>query len=217
MASDEAEPRRPSHQAELQDFIRWIDKNSVNGLNAKGEPTPFMPQPKLKEYLRQGTRMQSLIGQVFEPHAPPVHAATHTILENCTAIFAILVRIGYGKFIGEFSRRKELFDDRLPYLAKPANFPISDNSFFQKFEKEQWRFCVHNFSKEDTDIQIEDRCILPIISQTKIAEGGTADIFKIVIHNYYDALDPLANVPGDPASIRKVSFIPIVSHNGAQK
>ncbi|KIX03656.1 uncharacterized protein Z518_07209 [Rhinocladiella mackenziei CBS 650.93] len=201
MGSNQAQP---THKAEIQDFIRWIDDNSIQGLTSDSSSAPFMPQKRLTEYIRQGTRLRNLLKELFSPTDPPVHVEPDAILKNCTAVLAILVRIEYGRYIEEFVRHRELFDNHLPFLTMPANFPRSNNEgvFFKKFDEEQWRFCAHIFSRARIDDQISASYILPITSKEKIAEGGTANVFRIQIHPDYDELDPPTG-DSDESHVRK--------------
>jgi hypothetical protein len=182
--------QQPTHKAEVLGLIQWIDENSAQGIDAFGKRTPFMPQNALKQYLSQKNRLRDLLKALFDPEDLPVYVSPTSILAKCISVFAILVRIRKGRYIGEFLRHRELFDHQLPFRTRPPDFPSlsNDDPFFDDFCKEQWRFCAHTFSDGEDDIRISEPCILPILTKESLEEGGTADLFKVTLHADYDKL-----------------------------
>nr|KAK5446067.1 hypothetical protein LTR18_003986 [Exophiala xenobiotica] len=187
--------QQPTHKAEILDLIRWIDDNSEQGIDAFGNRVPFMPENALKQYLSQKNRLPDLLKALFDPGEPPANVSSNSILASYISVFAILVRIHKGQYIGAFLRHKaELSDHQLPFRARPPDFPSlsNDDPFFDDFCKEQWRFCAHNFSDGEDDIHISESYILPILAKESLEDGGTADLCRVTIHADYDKIQSSA-------------------------
>jgi hypothetical protein len=185
--------QQPTHKAEILGLIQWIDENSAQGIDTFGKRAPFMPQNALKQYLSQKNRLRDLLKALFDPEDPPAIVSPKSILTNCISVFAILMRIQKGRYIGEFLRYRELFDRQLPFLTRPTAFPSlsNDDRFFSDFYKEQWRFCAHTFADGEVDIRISESCILPVLAKESLEDGGTADLYKVALHTDYDKLQSL--------------------------
>ncbi|KAK6365008.1 uncharacterized protein PV06_04457 [Exophiala oligosperma] len=183
--------RQPTHKAVILDLIKWVDDNSVNGIDAVGDPAPFMPTKDLREHLRDKNRLRDILKALFEPEEAPTNVSPTAILTSCTSVFAILIRIQKGAYISEFLRHRVLFDHQLPFLTKPPAFPsIPNDDFYDRFCKEQWRFCAHTFTDGYDDLHIPDSYILPILTTEALDEDGTADVQKVTLHPEYDRIQP---------------------------
>ncbi|KIW14937.1 hypothetical protein PV08_07724 [Exophiala spinifera] len=189
MASIQA--RQPTHKAVILDLIKWVDENSVDGVDAAGACARFMPTKDLREYIKDKYRLRDILKALFEPEDPPTNVSPAAILTSCTSVFAILIRIQKGAYISEFLRHGELFDNHLPFLTKPPAFPsVPNDDFFDRFCKEQWRFCAHTFKDGYDDLHISNSYILPILKTETLVEGGAADVQKVTLHPEYDKIQP---------------------------
>lgn len=110
-------------------------------------------------------------------------------------VFTILTLIGKGAYIEHFAEHDNLSDTHLPFLSKPAHFPTdpADKTFWDSFFEKQFVFCAHHFYYYENYKQLEELCILPIISKELLAQGGSAAIYKIKLHPFYNKLNPTAD------------------------
>lgn len=184
---------QPDHAAPvIQELLEWVPKNSINGTNGP-LATPnhlFMPLPDLEAYLKAQSRTSKLLHALYFERD---HHVVVDILEKWyIRVFTILTLIGKGRYIEHFVQHHNLRDPQLPFLEKPAHFPIdpSDPTFWNSFYEEQFAFCPHYFRFNENYTTLEDLCILPIISKEKLGQGGSAAIYKIKLHSYYDQLHP---------------------------
>lgn len=197
--------RQPTHKAVILDLIKWVDDNSVYGVDVAGNPAPFMPTKDLREHLRDKNRLRDILKALFEPEEPPTNVSPAAIVNSCTSVFAILVRIQKGAYVSEFLRHRELFDHQLPFLTKPPAFPsIPNDDFYECFCKEQWRFCAHTFRDGHDDLHIPDSYILPILTTQVLDEGGAADVQKVTLHPEYDKIQPSTQGTEESGRSRKV-------------
>ena len=181
----------------VQEFIEWVRDHCIDGTNGPSAMPnrPFMPFPSLQAYLKAHNRMSKLLRAMYSERDYH-HAVTH--LENWyTIVFSILILIGKGNYIMEFSQHTNLRDHHLPFLGKPLHFPTDpdDPTFWSKFCEEQFAFCAHTLEYNDIHTKLEDSCILPIVSKEELARGGSAAIYKILLHPYYDKLNSAADDP----------------------
>ena len=108
--------------------------------------------------------------------------------ECCLLIFSILIELGCGTLIDEFSRR-EKFDRDLPIdlvwlkdnleEMRPQNGDA--DALADQFNTIQWKFCPAKFDLNMSRTFIQNR-IVPICRKEAINEkGGTAQLFQIEI------------------------------------
>ena len=184
---------QPDHAAPvIQEFLEWLPKNYIKGTNGPSATLnrPFMPLPDLQAYLEAEKRISKLLKAL---HVENLHEnLIETLGSHYIRVFTILTLIGKGKYIEVFVQHRNLRDSQLPFLEKPAHFPIDPNctTFWDSFFQEQFTFCPHYFCPNENHLKLEDPCILPIISKTVLGHGGSAFIYKIKLHHYYDKLSP---------------------------
>lgn len=189
---------QPDHAAPIvQDLLEWVPKHCVGGTNgSSATPTGrFLPLPDLKAYLNAEKRIIKLLRALY--HEREDQVIDIDILEKWyIRVFTILILIGKGRYIEHFSQHHNLRDPQLPFLEKPAHFPIDPNDpyFWQSFYDIQFAFCAHYFRYNENQAKLEDLCILPILSKEVLGQGGSAAIYKIKLHPYYDQLDPATEV-----------------------
>ena len=187
---------QPDHAASvIQEFLEWLPKNYINGTNGPSATLnrPFMPLPDLQTYLRAENRITKLLGalQVESLH----QGLIETLGNHYIRVFTILTLIGKGRYIGHFVSHRNLRDSQLPFLEKPAHFPIEPNfpNFWESFYEQQFTLCPHSFGANENLLKLEDPCILPIISKKVLAHGGSAFIYKIKLHPFYDKLSSVGD------------------------
>ena len=182
--------------SEIQAFLHWVrqahcTKNGDATTNALS--CSFVPYSKLVEYLDPRLRLQRLLDALFREQDPVDRPDAKSIARGYLRAFAILLCIGRGRFITYFLEHESLNDQKLPFLARPTNFPISSSDFFDAFNQRQWAFCVGNL-KYGMHVHLETHRILPIIESEKIGSGGSAVIYKIKVLDEYNELEPSRDI-----------------------
>ena len=200
--SAQGSPYRQSFAIEeVQSFSRWLRSRERTGItfyaNVACERS-FIPDIDIigffGRYLRPQSEadtwgVESLVSAATQNNpVDPEDVARH-----CPKVFAILTCIGYPEFIYAFVGEDQLQDRRLPFGSdKKALFPFVEpgQTFFDDFEREQWRFCVEELKFGHAHMTFDGRQILPIKKVTAIERGVgvSAIVHKIVIHGEYDSL-----------------------------
>lgn len=163
----------------------------------------FIPDLKVKELTVAGIRKML---RALWPDDLPVQV--ETVQADYAKVFCILLRIAQGYFIEHFVKHDSLCDSKLPFEAKPPNFPPSpDDELFAQFYAIQWMFCAPTFRYNKIN-QEWNNYILPIILKEDLARGGTATTSKIMLHGAYNRLDPT----GDTDKVRTHGTALIMYH-----
>ena len=180
-------------ESEVQAFLQWMHQAQCTenrDTTPEGSPRRFVPYSKLVAYLDPRTRLQRLLDTLFLRQDPVERPDAQSIARYYLRTFSILLCIGRGQFITYFQEHESLKDQKLPFLARPTNFPASTTAdFFDAFKQKQWEFCVESL-KNDMHVYLEKDRILPIIESEKIALGGSAVIYKITVLKEYNELEP---------------------------
>ena len=184
--------RDPATEA-YQDFVAWVDENSV--LGARGAAAEinyaFLPVTRLQSYFDR-RQLSKLLEVLFKDDVPPDH---RILREKYSKVFCILLYIGKREYIEHFMQHESLNDQRLPFdPQRPTHFPRdpNDQEFFSNFYKTQCMLCVPKFHYNIAEKFEKDR-ILPITEKCRIDARGSAKIYRIKIHEAYDGLVPLGN------------------------
>ena len=170
-----------------------------------------MPLPDLEIYLKSDRRTSRLLRALYSGREYSV--VVETVEKWYIRAFTILILIGKGEYIEHFTRHSNLRDGPPPFLEKPTHFPVdpSDPHFWAKFYKEQFKFYAHNFRRNDNLI-VDDAYVLPIVVKELLGTGGSAAIYRIELHPFYDELgiaagksdvSPLAYQLGAPANVKQ--------------
>lgn len=110
------------------------------------------------------------------------------VLKSYLRPFAILLCIGSGHMISYFVEHPSLQDRCLPFSVEPQDFPVSTSrNLFRAFYEEQWKFCALRL-EYNRGYRLPDEYILPIISKEQIGDGGSANLYKIVVDESYNSL-----------------------------
>ncbi|CAK4030412.1 SPS1, Serine threonine kinase [Lecanosticta acicola] len=183
---------QPDHSQALQELLQWIERRSISSYDietgAVDSGRVFMPNTSVENYFQEHNckRTKDLLAAVYpDEDAPPAR----DIAETCPRIFCILTLISKTKYIRFFTKRNTLLDNRLPFEARPKDFPTSpsDPSFFENFKKHQWRFCAPDLEGR-SGRRFDDEEILPISELKKAGGGGSATVYKATIHTEHDRL-----------------------------
>ena len=182
---------QPDHAAVvIQELLEWVPKHCINGTNGPSAAPnhPFMPLPDLEAYLKAHNRTSKLLRAIYPEREHPV--TVPSLEESYIRVFTILILIGKGRYIEYVLRYSNLRDSRLPFLQELAHFPIDPNdpTFRRSFYEKQFAFSPHCFYYNENLIMLEDLCILPITSKEVLGRSGSAAIYKIKLHDYYDQL-----------------------------
>jgi hypothetical protein len=119
---------QPDDDIFIQQILSWAKTN-------RNFSSAYPDVEKPREYFKKVyyKRLLNIFTALFRPEDPP-HLAEE-IVQNCTAVFCILLHIGKGKYIDRFVEHSSLGDLKLPLDpdAPPARFPQSttDSKFFE--------------------------------------------------------------------------------------
>ena len=178
---------------QIQELLEWVPRHSKPD-NDPPSTIPnylFMPLPDLKNYLKTDRRTSRLLRAIYSGREHSV--AVETVENWYIRAFTILILIGKGEYIEHFTQHPNLRDGPLPFLEQPAHFPIDpiDPHFWSKFYQKQFAFYAHIFRPKDNLI-LENAIVLPIVSKDILGSGGSAVIYKIELHPFYDELGTAA-------------------------
>ena len=202
---------QPDHAAvDIQDLFEWVPKHCINGTNGSSASPdhPFMPLLDLQAYFRAHHRTHKILRALFFEREPgALHSLVQPLEARYLRVFTILILLGKGRFIEHFIQYHNLRDDLLPFLTEPQHFPIDPNdpTFWDSFYKKQFAYCPH-FFRHNENYRLEDLLILPITTKEVISRGGSATLYKIKLHPYYDKLYQAADTT--TASPSLCSIIP---------
>lgn len=159
----------------------------------------YVPDQKIIEYFTADRNIKKLLERLDPDNTLVPYQ--DTIVNEYRKVFCILLMIGRAQHIRTFIKHDNLNDGKLPFEGKPPQFPLAldGQDFFQRFQEVQWQFCAMPFTY-NMDLVYNDARILPIMTKDAIGSGGSSLIFKVVINQKYDKLDP----PGGAEKVRMV-------------
>ena len=152
---------------------------------------PFMPNDRIRNYFtKQNYHELRCIISALLLDVTSIHP--HEIVSKYSSVFCTLLSIGKGAYIEHFRHYDNLSDLALPFDpdSPPANLPEAARrpEFLRCFCEAQWKFCAASFDYPVADKHYERERILPIIEKTRLAGGGTANLWLIKIHSSYNNL-----------------------------
>ena len=192
-----------SHMAHVQEFIEWVRDVSEKYQMRGGQS--FIPFSELRSYL--GTyRVEKLLDEVLLTDMLSTAHMVPTIRSSYLRVFAILLNINKGHLIKELICEPGLSDLSLPIQGqheKSKYLAGKDSLFWNSFARKQWLFCAQPL--DDTpNLEILPDYILPIIESDYLYRGGSAEVYRIRIHEGYNMLKVSFPSPGSLSSI----FVP---------
>ena len=147
----------------------------------------YVPLPETRRYLND-SRTENLLKSLYGNNGDDI-PATNYVISGFLRPFAILVSIGYGKWIHLFLQKQTLRDEKFPVRSKPPDFPeSSDDELWRLFFARQWKFYPESLVLNMEDWQLCEHHILPIQDVVHVDSGGTSDIFKFKLDPDYDRL-----------------------------
>ena len=188
--------RQPDHSREVQDLFDKIEHESLNAYDitrpAASHPhEKFIPIGKIEIYFQENSyeRTKRLLRAVFGAN-PPVSA--RDVAEKCCRVFCILANLSQIRFIDTFLRNLYLWDDRLPFDQgqRPTHFPkdTSMTDFYERFCREQWRYCAPALYDTTSPTRFEEQSILPFIGLEMVGGGGSSVVYKATAQAQHDKL-----------------------------
>lgn len=180
------------HNDALQAFHKWRTSSAAlwpgtGGPNFETE-CQFIPRSKLEDYFRDPHRLENLLKAVLNEEERTAVDVNY-VRSHYSRSFATLLCIGEGRLIRHFQQYESLRDEKLPHNTPPDDFAIMLPDIFEKFESAQRPFCASNLDYS-MNRRYKEKEIIPIISKEKIGEGGSAIVYKIVVHEDYNLLRP---------------------------
>lgn len=173
----------------LQDFQAWIWRERVTG--SQDDYTAgledFIPAGEVAAYLRQPGKLTGILTALFGDNRD--HIDPRQLLNRYSVVFAILVSIDHGQYIGNFTPHDALCDARLPFTERPKRFPLdqgSSNLFYERFATAQARFCAPKFTEGHCEFEAEER--LPFLEKEFIDDGGSAKVYRVKLHAEHDLI-----------------------------
>ncbi|KAG8534060.1 uncharacterized protein KY384_000903 [Bacidia gigantensis] len=179
----------------IQEFLLWVQGNRCP---EQDDPTStfrsryFIPYTRLKSYLGSTKKLERLLDALYPGQDASELPPRKNITEQYLRTFSILLCIGMGRFVKHFVQHDSLQDSKLPFTSRPARFPVSSDpnfDIFELFQRRQWEFCAQTL-KYDMHNYFDTESVLPIIRRKKIAEGGSARVYKIELEAEYNELEP---------------------------
>lgn len=179
---------QPNWKKPLHDFKAWIWRARVSG--SQGDYTAglddFVPAGEVEAYLRQPDKLGDILGALLGDGDDEIDA--QQLVDRYSVVFAILVAIDYGAYIGRFLPHASLRDAKLPFAERPRSFPnqgLSD-TFFQQFQIEQARFCAPKIYEGIHKFEVE--ACLPFLEKKLVGEGGSAKVYRVKLHANHNRL-----------------------------
>lgn len=147
----------------------------------------FIPAGEVAAYLHHPGRLQAILVALFGDDGG--HIVPRELRARYSVVFAILVSIDHGKYIGNFISHDALCDARLPFTERPKRFPLDQGApdvFFEKFSAAQARFCAPKFTEGHHKFEWDER--LPFLEKMFIDDGGSAKVYRVKLHAEHDQL-----------------------------
>jgi len=194
-----ADPEQQNWKPSIERFLGFvIDRNCTHEIIEPGDSDdcppkktrPFMPLDQIQYYFgaHNYSELRGVLAALFSPDdlIPP-----RDIYPKYIAVFCTLLCIGKGSYIKHFKHHESLSDTSLPFdpASPPAHWPSSarDSSFLHEFCQAQWKFCARVW-EDLSDKHYDSEQILPIVSKTRLSGGGSANIWRVKIHPFYNKL-----------------------------
>jgi hypothetical protein len=187
---------QPDYHPTIQAFRDWIRKTCAPGIIDPSSDSElelkFLPTNTLEDYFKSdGYRNLAKLLKAVYYGEPPVRE--EEIARKYSRVFGILILIGKAEFIATFVSYDNLRDACLPFSFQepPAHFPDTyDGELLRQFCENQWIFCAPVLD-DSTTRKFDDRLILPVILKEKLASGGSARLYKIILQDKHNNLRPI--------------------------
>lgn len=223
--------RRATFDQAFADFATKAAEYSKKAVDGRS----YVLVEKLQKWMRDWNRTTKLDNKYVTNTDLLLHAAYHErrhfppiepsqILDPgrncCVTVFCILLDLGLGHLIDEFSK-KTIIDARLPEdlssLKKKLSSLQNGDNVADRFNERQWRFCPAIFSLYMVAEYFENR-IIPICRRTHLNKGGTAHVWRICVQSEFvdktlkNILDEDSSAKYEDREFGTVSRNPILEH-----
>jgi hypothetical protein len=188
-------PLPHSNDKTTLDFRRFVDDNlekgSLGAYRKSDDATRYyFPNSARDQYFADRGQLRQILSQLFPNYQggpPPVQLAD--LQANYSRIFSILLWIGEGSRIREFTEHRSLADTNLPFRSKPSSFPnvTRFDTFWSDFDKGQWMFCAQDLTYI-RKVEWEERIILPFARCEELGVGASGVAYRIEVHHSHDRL-----------------------------
>lgn len=194
----------PTKNTAIEEFFLWESQTQVEvfvDLDTNEKAT-FVPLADIRTYFgaNDARNLTKILQEVFRTKDLPIEP--DLILQEHSAVFCILLRVGQGWLIEEFAYYEELSDRRLPFDSShpQQEFPMIDEdpSLLERFCEKQWMYCVPTFDSHMLHKRFGKQRLLPIIDQELSTTDGQAT--KRVVE-LYGPHNKLLNIAGKNVSI----------------
>ena len=149
----------------------------------------------LKRLLDEVWRSQARRISIFRPSA----TAISTGEERTIIVFSILLAIGHGYLVDVF-RQANIIDNILTYVSEEHNYqPLAGelrrhgvsevDTIINHFKKKKWSFCPVILKRDLHGDYRGCGWVLPYCKRELIHEGGTAEVFQVLVHEDYLSSD----------------------------
>ena len=173
-------------------FLSWVSEAAIlTDVDRHDHDHLFVPYAALEDYFDR-PRVQQLLTAIFPETGSADLPSADQIRMKFLKTFAILLVIGEGSLIGHFIQ-SSWSDKSLPWETPfGRRFPGYINPrIYRLFYDHQWEFCAAEF-KFGLDESFSADIILPILFRSKISSGGSADVYRILVHESYNQLTQIS-------------------------
>lgn len=185
---------QPDHKSHIQKVLTWesspktFHRECFGAADAWGGE--FIPKSTIYDEFNQEGKVEDILEELY--NQGQTHDAEY-IRNHYLRGFIILICIGEGSMIKQFTEYVSLQDHQLPFRRVPEGFPSSTKSnIWDKFYQKQWKFCPINF-EYNMSYQLSPHDVLPITLNEPLRGGGSATTHKIELHEDYNHLEPFWN------------------------
>jgi hypothetical protein len=154
------------------------------------EKHAFVPLPELEKFLTR----EKIVGLLRE-HGIEFHREAQVadaVFQNGLRLFATLASIRSIRFITRFLEREQVprtgLDSKFPWSESILLPILEDSKRCSSFLKKQWRFLAPIFRQDQYQRVLDDRTLLPFLSQTLLKQGGFSKVFKVTIDRSHHQL-----------------------------
>jgi hypothetical protein len=172
--------------SEPDEFVKRLDEWTVLAEDPfpSVDSHPYTPAHKIREYLTDN-QLRKLLLYCRRPPDKDLDA----IRNNYLIVFAILIFIGKGAYIGHFTRYDDFVDTRLPF-GYHDDWPSDTDSVRRQFVDAQWRFCAKTLERHRlNDTQIPPQMIIPFKILETLKEDADLRVCKVEIPTHYNFLN----------------------------
>jgi hypothetical protein len=172
---------------ELGEFATRLDDWTVLAQDpfSPADSRPYIAVHMLRSYLTD-EQLRKLLRWVTRPLSQ-----LGVIRDNYLIVFAILLSIDKGTYIGHFVLYDQFVDSRLPF--DDCEWPPGCEPARREFVDAQWRFCAKSFERGRlNDTMIPPQMVLPFDIKAILKEDSDLRVCVIEIPAHYNLLNQVS-------------------------